>query len=127
MSFKIKTKEGVALMSKQLNDDAKKIYKYEGDGLAHPPGKDNINHRWDLFIGNEIMRPSLNLNYETMNWKFLKNSLCARYLKDIHTYPIDSKEEENQHGYLDYIHNHLKPHFELINYWQEQGYTIHVI
>jgi hypothetical protein len=122
MSFKIKNKEGEALTQRELDEDATYIYKYEGEGLAHPPGKDSIDHRWDIMIGYQIDRPELTNFNDEITWKFIKDCLYAKYLKNLHEDTI-----EEQHGYLDYIQDHLKPHFELINFWQEQGYTIHVI
>jgi hypothetical protein len=122
MSFKIKNKEGVALTQQQLNEDAKKIYKYEGDNLAHPPGRDFIDHRWDIIIGYQIDRPVLANFGDAITWKFIKSCLYAKYLSNMH-----DKDLEFQHGYLDHIQDIVKPHFELINFWEEQGYTIHPI
>lgn len=122
MSFKIKNKEGVALIQRELNEDAKRIYKYEGEGLAHPPGKDFIDHRWDIMIGYQIDSPVLTNCNDEITWNFIKDCLYAKYLSNMH-----DKDLEFQHGYLDHIQVVLKPHFDLIKYWQEQGYTIHVI
>lgn len=122
MSFKIKNKEGVALTLRELNGDAKRIYKYEGDDLAYPPGKDSIDHRWDIFIGYQINIPVLRNFDDVITWKFVKDCLYAKYLSNMHNMDL-----EFQHGYLDHIHDFLKPHFELIKYWEEQGYTIHLM
>ena len=130
MSFKILNKEGQAIIINMLDKEAAEFWNQKvGDDYAVPlpmshfgEGREALvdfikQSNWFDMIGYNISQQPIK---STSGWDNVKCNMFSVHACSI----ILQKTKEEKIGYFEYIiETHLKPYFDLIDFWASKEYT----
>jgi hypothetical protein len=99
----------------KITEDMSKLERYRAES----------DNNWFDMIGYCIHSPQLRLPYYS-GWKDVKNNLLIKYMTSSLLKGEEPNDPEYVKGMFEHlINDHLKPYMELINHWQQKGYTPH--